>query len=180
MYHTMDTIEMNSLYINNIDNNDNNDNNNNDNDDDNDNNNIVFIDTILLDNHIDQIDQIDIERKDSISECPICFLELHDNNIKMPCCKKDVHLHCIYKCLTIKNTCPFCRNPYNSETTPHNTIIFNYNNCIIQCDNPNSIIPIENKQISNKYVAIILCLLLIFVGIYITIFIYPILIQKNE
>ena len=161
-------VEMNSLYINNHD----------DNHDNHDDNNIVFIDTILLDNHTDQID---IERKDSISECPICFLELHDNNIKMPCCKKDVHLHCIYTCLKIKNTCPFCRKPYISETTPHNnTIIFNYNNCIIQCDNPNLIIPIENKEISNTYVATVMCLLLIFVGIYITIFIYPILIQKRN
>ena len=165
----MDSIvEMNTLYINNHDNHDDND--------DNDDNNIVFIDNILLHNHTDQID---IERKDSILECPICFLELHDNTTEMPCCKKDVHLHCIYTCLKIKNTCPFCRKPYNSETTSHNTIIFNYNNCIIQCDNAN-LIPIENNKISNTYVASVLFLLLIFSGAYILLFLYPILMQTRN
>ena len=158
----MDTvIEMNALYINN---------NNDDNNDD-----IVFIDNILHTNN----NTHDVERKDSIQECPICFLELSDNtethSISMPCCKKDVHIHCIYTCLKIKNTCPFCRKPYNSETTPYNTTIFNYNNCIIQCDNnANLIIPIENK-ISNTYVACVIFLLVVFAGAYTSVFIYPII-----
>ena len=161
-------IEMNALYINN---------NNNDNNDNND--DIVFIDNILHTNTDNKQDTPDIERKDSIQECPICFLELDGNtethSISMPCCKKDVHVHCIYTCLKIKNTCPFCRKPYNSETTPHNTTIFNYNNCIIQCDNANLIIPIENEKISNKFLSIVIFLLVVFAGAYTSVFIYPII-----
>ena len=82
-------------------------------------------------------------------------------------------------CLKIKNTCPFCRKPYNSEKTPHNTIVFNYNNCIIECDNNNPI-PVANK-ISNRYVACVMFLLIIFSGAYTSLFIYPILMQtKNK
>ena len=162
-------IEMNTLYINNDNNNENNNNNNDNNDD------IVFIDNILHTNTDNNTR--DIERKDSIQECPICFLELSNNtethSISMPCCKKDVHIHCIYTCLKIKNTCPFCRKLYNSETTPHNKIIFNYNNCIIQCNNAN-LIPVESK-ISNTYVACVMFLLIIFSGAYTSLFIYPII-----
>ena len=44
-------------------------------------------------------------------ECSICYYNL-DTYITTKCCRQYIHKSCLDSCLSLNNTCPFCRYSY--------------------------------------------------------------------
>jgi len=61
-------------------------------------------------------------------ECPICT-EYLTNNFKTNCCNQEIHSDCFEKCISLNNSCPFCRtNSFNNQIS----ISININPLLIQ------------------------------------------------
>tara|TARA_X000000950_G_scaffold264589_1_gene338015 strand:- start:2745 stop:3188 length:444 start_codon:yes stop_codon:yes gene_type:complete len=61
--------------------------------------------------------------------CPICYLEIENNELfKLPC-NHSYHLNCLRQnyssCSGTRGICPYCRLPYNTNIHQHNKIVIN-------------------------------------------------------
>lgn len=72
-------------------------------------------------------------------ECPICFNEIHKDQICTTNCKHDFCYNCLDKCIKNNINCPMCRE--NIET-------FEYNNEINRLYIINNIEDIENLNVN--------------------------------
>jgi len=50
-----------------------------------------------------------------MDECPICLDELSTSQIAiLDCCKKEIHVNCLVRCMSQSMTCPMCRARHQS------------------------------------------------------------------
>lgn len=49
-----------------------------------------------------------------MDECPICTDELTGNVATLGCCRKNLHVECLVRCMKEKLDCPMCRARHES------------------------------------------------------------------
>jgi len=50
-----------------------------------------------------------------MDECPICLDELSTSQIAiLECCKKEIHVNCLVRCMNESMSCPMCRTRYQN------------------------------------------------------------------
>ena len=64
----------------------------------------------------------------NVEECSICYYNL-DTYITTKCCRQYIHKSCLYSCLSLNNTCPFCRYSSSRNTSSHLNLSGNYYFC---------------------------------------------------